>query len=249
MRSQKLDRLDYWKLCMDFTVVQAALIVCGEAPDDLQYQVENNSARCPEGYVAIRTAFHHALNSGKLKPSKAVFQYTDEGYETNHIDIHSTMIAVEEIDRYLKSVHVQCDFFDRWSSASGYLASQPDMPLKLSAALQAWSAVSSDASRLRGRSPKQALEQWLVENAAEFGLLKGDGRPNRTGIEEICKVANWKPSGGAPATPGLNQPTAAPVSVGRKVIHLPLPPQGGFSSGPRKRLADFSSNLDDEIPF
>jgi len=246
-----LDRLDYWRLCTDFTVVQAALIVCGIPPEDMQWSVERTTeTQCPAGYVAIRTALANGLNSGRIKPSKVSFHCTDEGDETNHFDIQSTTIAIEEIDRFLKSMGVICDFFDRAMGNNGSeMGAVAPMPPKLNAALKAWSAVSSDATRLRGRSPKQALEQWLVENAAELGILNGDGRPNRTGIEEICKVANWKPSGGAPSTPALGKPASAPALPGRALIRLPVPPQAGFSSGPRRRDEGFSSNLDDEIPF
>lgn len=243
-----MDQLDYWRLCADFTVVQAALIVCGVAPDDLQYEVERNTSRRPEGYVPIRTALENALYSQRIKPSKASFHWTDEGEQTNSFDLHSTTIAVEEIDRFLKSMGAICDFFDRSDAgAAGDEAAVKLMPPKLRAALKAWSAVSADANRLRGRSPKQALEQWLVENAAELDLLRRDGQPNRTAIEEISKVANWKPSGGAPATPGSDPSSARPLTAGRPLIRLPVPQQG-FSTGPR-RLADFSTNLDDEIPF
>jgi len=72
---------------------------------------------------------------------------------------------------------------------------------KLAAANDAWKAVTSDKTWLRGRSPKKAIELWLKENAARYGLLNKDGTPNATGIEEIAKVANWKPAGGAPTTP------------------------------------------------
>lgn len=246
-----MDRLDYWKLCTDFTVVQAALIVCGIPPEDMQWSVERTSeTQCPEGYVAIRTALANALNSGRIKPSKVSFFCTDEGEETNHFDVHSTTIAIEEIDRFLKSMGVTCDFFDRSVANSGSdLGAAAPMPPKLNAALRAWSAVSSDAARLRGRSPKKALELWLIENAADLGLLNSDGRPNRTGIEEICKVANWKPSGGAPSTPAVGKLASAPALPARKLIRLPMSPVSGFSSGPPNRDDDFRRNLDDEIPF
>ena len=55
---------------------------------------------------------------------------------------------------------------------------------------------------MEGKTPKQALLKWLGEHAAEFELAGEDGKPNESGIEEIAKVANWKPEGGAPKTPG-----------------------------------------------
>lgn len=238
-------RLDYWRVCTDFTVVQAALIACGVAPDSLQYEVERNSSKHPEGYVPLRSAFQNALNSGRLKPSKPAFNYDHEGEPTPYFDIESTTIAAEEIDRFLKSVGVSCEFFDR-GTAEPAPEALTSMPAKLSAAVKAWTAVSSDPARVRGKSPKQALEQWLTEHAAELGLLNRAGQLNRTGIEEICKVANWKPSGGAPATPAasVSMPTA---KTERPILRFPLPPEGGFSSGPR-RTRNLPDDPDD-IPF
>jgi hypothetical protein len=58
-----------------------------------------------------------------------------------------------------------------------------------------------DLCLLEGKTPKQALTKWLRENASRYGLSGDDGAPNETGIEEVAKVANWQPSGGAPRTP------------------------------------------------
>ncbi|CAJ0770188.1 hypothetical protein R8510_00347 [Ralstonia chuxiongensis] len=76
----------------------------------------------------------------------------------------------------------------------------PDHPRyapKLAAAVSAWRAVDGG----KGASPKQAIAKWLREHADEFGLADASGKPNETGIEEVAKVANWQPTGGAPKTP------------------------------------------------
>jgi len=236
-----LDKLDYWKLCTEFTVVQAALIVCGIAPETLQWEVERMvDSKCPPGYVAIRTALVHALQSGKLNPSKKSFRYDEQGEETPYLDIQQTTLEVAEIDRFLKRAGMVCEFFDRTGSGDhGSEQGLNSLPVKLNAALRAWTAVSGDPARLRGKSPKQALEQWLIENAGDLALLNKNGEPNRTGIEEICKVANWKPEGGAKPTPSTQ--ALPPPS---RFIRLPAtapatPPPPEF----------FLSDLDDDIPF
>jgi hypothetical protein len=60
-----------------------------------------------------------------------------------------------------------------------------------------WQAVT-DAGK---KSPKQALDKWLRENAVRFGLTNDEGKPIEAAIEECSKVANWNQSGGAPKTP------------------------------------------------
>lgn len=72
---------------------------------------------------------------------------------------------------------------------------------KLAAALKAWQGVQDDEHIKKGlKSPKQVLEKWLKSHAAEYGLIKKDGRINNEGIEQIAKVVNWKPEGGANKT-------------------------------------------------
>jgi len=81
----------------------------------------------------------------------------------------------------------------------GYL--NPDHPRyvpKLAIAIKAWREVADPM----GKTPLQALREYLESNAQELGLLNRDGTPNKTGIEQIASVANWQPTGGAPKTPG-----------------------------------------------
>jgi hypothetical protein len=68
---------------------------------------------------------------------------------------------------------------------------------KLAAAIHAWEAVSSspekiEREKLHGRRSSIApIQDWLIENSEKCGLIH-KGKPNKTAIEEITKVANWK---------------------------------------------------------
>jgi len=67
------------------------------------------------------------------------------------------------------------------------------VPKELVIALRAWQEVTENGTRgVTGRSPKQHIEKWLEDN--NLGLSAG-------AIDRISTLANWKPSGGAPATP------------------------------------------------
>ena len=84
------------------------------------------------------------------------------------------------------------------TQAPDYL--DPDNPryaAKLAAAVRAWQAVTNPGKK----SPKQALEKWIRENAAVFKLTGDDGNPVAQAVEDCSKVANWQPGGGAPKTP------------------------------------------------
>lgn len=90
-------------------------------------------------------------------------------------------------------------FFPMAADSPGYLdpSSERYAP-KLAAAVRAWEAVTVP----KGMHPKQALMKWVLEHAAEYGLTNEEGKPNETAVDEIAKVANWQPNGGAPKTPG-----------------------------------------------
>jgi len=238
-----MEAIDFWKLCSHFSVVQAALLICGASPDNIQFDVENNERSRPHGYVAARSALVHAIRMGTLEAE--VVEIEDDTFGgPPDLSLHRTLIHCGDLDRFLKSKGVVSAFFDRSSGdvevpvkADGHL-----FPRKLDAAIKAWTAVTGDPERLRGKSPKQALEAWLTEHAAELGLLNKDGAPNRSGIEEICKVANWKPEGGATPTP-----SAKSVQVTPSLIQLPDPRRTVPLAPPPRET--FSADLDDEIPF
>jgi len=233
-----IEPIDFWRLCNEYSVVQAALLIVGVLPEDLEFAVEH-AAKKPTGYVAVRTALVNAIRSEELEATIV--------YEQGHlgdpmlVDLHQTRIHVRDLDAFVKSKRMICAVFDREELAPAELdPGAAHYPPKLDAALRAWRAVTGEPERLRGKSPKQAIEKWLLEHAGEVGLLNKDGRPNRNGIEEICKVANWKPEGGATPTPATAPTLPRPSTLTR----LPEPRKEG-----RPEALSFPADLDDEIPF
>jgi hypothetical protein len=77
-------------------------------------------------------------------------------------------------------------------------AENPHYSKKLAAAVSAWRALSLGQDKATKRHPKTLAIEWLKANAQAFGLVKIDGQLNEQGIEDIAKVVNWKPEGGAP---------------------------------------------------
>jgi len=231
-----VEPIDYWKLCSQYSIVQAALLTCGHVPDDYQYVVERQ-VNTPTGYVAVRSALYNAVLSGRLKATER--QRLDDDGEPFGLDMHETVIDVADLAQFLRSSGFEAPFFDRPSTSHARLLDGPLYPAKLAAANKAWAAVTGNPSLLIGKSPKQALDKWLSDNAADLQLLNRDGTINRTGIEEICKVANWKPSGGATPTPSANELThSVPL------VRLPAPRK---ESPPSTK--DVSYDLNDDIPF
>jgi hypothetical protein len=119
---------------------------------------------------------------------------------------------------------------------------------QLAAAVRAWNEVTADTGALNGKTPKKALEIWLRKHANEYGLTNKDGNPNELGIEEICKVANWKPAGGASPTSvaTLTPPPEEKSSWTRRV--RPNPPTRR-ANRPALLATTTPPDIDDDIPF
>ena len=199
------DEIDitYWRLCDEFTIQEAALLVVGENPSAHTYVERQDPDKQPAGYEAASVAILRALSSGAIKGR--IVACTDTDMNGNEFPIDGTVAMSSLVDRtsvreWLRSRGVTTGFFfPERSTTADYLDPQhPRYAPKLAAAVRAWTEVKNPGNK----TPKQAIGKWLRENAAQFALTDEDGKPNETGIEEVSKVANWQPSGGAPKTPG-----------------------------------------------
>jgi hypothetical protein len=204
-----VEELDYWRLCEELSVIHAALLIAGCNPtsdfadvEDLELQKRRNA------YEAAKTALSHAVRSGRLPATirNEIAEQWDHYIECYvHVegdspDLAQTTILVTDLREWLMSRGIRSGFFfPDVADAPDYLDRRhPRYAPKLAAAVKAWLAVAVP----NGKHPKQALAKWLRQHAADFDLADEEGKPNETGIEEIAKVANWQPTGGAPRTPG-----------------------------------------------
>jgi hypothetical protein len=204
-----MEGLDYWRLCDELSVIQAALLIADCDPSsDASYIETWSPKQRPPGYEAAKTAISNALRrgaiTGRLIP---LYEHDINGNVCDaieeSIDLSSSRIDVKSLRGWLAGRGLKTGFFFPEEQDFGdYLDSRhPRYAPKLAAAVLAWRATENE-SAISGKSPKQALMKWLREHAADFGLTDEDGKPNETGIEEAAKVANWQPTGGAPKTPG-----------------------------------------------
>lgn len=201
-----MESLDYWRLCDELSVVHAALLLVGSDPSsEAGRSVESwKMHERPDGYEAAKTAITNALRLEKIKGTIIpIYQRDFHGVEfeqANSIDVAASRLNVESLRQWLQLRGINTGFFFPMATdATDYLdRNNPRYAPKLAAAIRAWQAVSNPA----GNHPKKALLKWLREHASEFDLTDDEGKTNETGIEEVAKVANWQPNGGAPKTPG-----------------------------------------------
>lgn len=213
--------LDFWRLCDELSIVQASLLVVGHDPsNDANYVEQWDYHDRPEGYEACKAAIIAAVRSKEIDATPVMVvnsqfdndieQYYE--YETKDLDLEKTKVSVLSLKIFLQNKGIKSGFFfNKEADSADYLdIRSPCYSPKLAAAINAWGAVSGDAKLRRGKTVKQALVNWLTVHAAQYGLVKDDGRPNENGIEEIAKIANWDTKGGAPKTPEARTIANAP---------------------------------------
>lgn len=198
------DDLDYWRLCDELSIYEAALLIVGQSPGNQPYVESWETHKRPKGYEAAKSAIKNALLGGRIKGTVEPETTSDingnpEPIE-NSISLFASRVEVQSLKAWLASRGLQRGFFfpDQGETPDYLDPNNPRYAPKLAAAVRAWQAVTAPA----GKHPKQALAKWLREHATEFDLTDDEGVPNETGIEDAAKVANWQPGGGAPKTPG-----------------------------------------------
>lgn len=197
---------DYWRLPEAYTIQQAALLIVGIDPSSPtgsnceNWKIEER----PRGYEAAKQGIASALKDGRIKGQQTPEYDTDINGNLYPIDQSfdrcRSEVGRESLIAWLVSRGIRHGFFfPDATGAPDYLDKRNERYApKLAAAVRAWQIVTDPG----GKHPKQALTKWLREHASEFGLSDDEGKPNEIGIEEVAKVANWQPGGGAPKTPG-----------------------------------------------
>ncbi len=201
-----MESLDYWRLCDELSIIQAALLLAECDPSgENGYTEDWQMHERPHGYEAAKTAIANAFRRGAIKGRLIPnYEYDMNGHKCGEIDdsidLAESRVDVESLRQWLETRGIRSGFFfPATTDAPDYLnPKNPRYAPKLAAAVRAWQSVTDPG----GKHPKQALAKWLREHAAEFGMTDDEGKPNETGIEEAAKVANWQPGGGAPRTPG-----------------------------------------------
>jgi hypothetical protein len=101
-----MDELDYWRLCDEVFVVQAALLIVGEDRSERQGYIENEQPKNkPSGYDAVRA---NAIKGNRLP---ANISRVDDQFGNDGIDWYQTTVLVEDLRTWLKSRGVTTGFF------------------------------------------------------------------------------------------------------------------------------------------
>lgn len=216
-----MDKFDYWRLCDELTVVQAALLLADIAPDkEFHYILNWEEHKRPEKFCGTFAALSHAVRGGRIPATlytfhESVWDEVTQSHilrDTGNPDWDKTTVMVEDLKNWLKSQEQQIEsgfFFPQTgeteaNTTPGYLdPKHPHYAPKLAATIAAWHAIDTNPELMRKKSVKQALRDWVEENAEQLGLIKkNETAPSKNSLDEISAVSNWDSDGGAPKTSG-----------------------------------------------
>ena len=239
-----MDRTQRWKLADELTVYQIALLIAGYDPSEFE---KDQYYQWPEIVKNEISPYLNAVKNAARAEKISMIKYTEDGYNSDDIDWNRSVINVDSLIAWMRSRNFVDGFFISESEEIESISNKNSefYAPKLAAAVRAWKEVTSNPDALKGRTPKKALEMWLREYADEYGLSNKDSLPNQLGIEEVCKVANWKPGGGVSPTPGQPSAEAKTDAPTRGRIVRPRP-----TTPPKPGRSDRQPNQskDDDIP-
>lgn len=235
-----MESIFLWRLCETLTIPQAALLMIGCDPENLECEVEiTHGSKPPEGYGPCKAALISAIAEGKVN-GKLMYYDSDFSDEKN-LSVIDSSVEVGSLKDWLleKGFHEHFFFFPDGVEREFLDSDHPRYAPKLAAAVTAWRAFD-DPEAQKAKTPKQAIMKWLRENARRFELSDEDGNPIESAIEEVAKIANWQPKGGAPTTPNG---TLKPKKVSKSTLLSITGPKFTPKQEPN------GYELDDDIPF
>lgn len=241
----KLKAIDYWRLADQLTVTQAALLICGYDPSELQDSVYRRADVNPHGFVAVRHALKSAIQAETFNHRESLVVDTNDGEYYPDDDL--ALVKVDEIKAWLSNKGIKRHFFFFPEEPEGEFLSptHPRYSPKLAAAVRAWQAMEDE--KLHGRTAKQSVKKWLRLHCTDYELSDDEGKPLESAIEEIAKIVNWNPRGGAPSAPSTVG-SSEPAGISTALTAL----DKNFAVTEEKKIG-FSGitdlDLDAEIPF
>ena len=167
---------EYWKLADNLTATQAALLILNEDPTELQH-LSYTEIKKIEHFDPVFTSITNSINGIGDNNLKAHISYCnldaeeiEFGGRTEPLpNWDETIIPTDELKAWLLSRNFKPSFFFGESSPEpDYLnKNHPRYAPKLAAAVKVWLAMEDD-NLFKGKSPKDAMENWLESRYSEL---------------------------------------------------------------------------------
>src|SRR6185437_8197311 len=97
MTHAEIDSFNYWRLCDELSVAQAALLIVGEDPSVTQDYIDHwEPEKRPRGYDAAKAALVNGIKAKRL--SANIVEIKNEmGQPTGEPDWYQTTVSVESL--------------------------------------------------------------------------------------------------------------------------------------------------------
>lgn len=214
------NKIDYdkWKQYRQLTVDEAMNLISGFEPGTYKFcnvresEMASNSVHIYRALAEDLIKFNiitHIRGEKADWPNFCRLVASEDYYNPHSQWWDTALLQVDDLKKWLNSKGFKSVFFETDNSTGVSIPDYLNRDLedgyspKLAAAVRVWEHFYYDQSKIKlGKSLKQRMVEWLKENTKDFGLLHKDGKdkgkPIDLAIEEIAKIANWKPEGGAP---------------------------------------------------
>lgn len=189
-----MGEFDLWLKKENLKIQEAILLLMGINPSSVDLDSLDTKPPSPD-YNTWESVLKDAIEADILVANKA---YDPESMRPDYIYWNETTIPTKNLVRWLFRKEIKDNIFVKQNMTSQFDYLDPENKFyapKLHAAVEAWLDVTNDPKPLKG-TPKEAIRKYLEKNAKLYGLTV-KRKPNKTAIEEICKIANWRPEGGA----------------------------------------------------
>ncbi len=129
-----MESLDYWRLCDELSIIQAALLLAECDPSAGEGYAENwDMDKRPKGYEAAKTAITNAFRRGTIKGRLIhVYEYDINGNQCGAIDdsinLVESRVEVESLRQWLETRGIRTGFFFPAAAHPRPPASNPPTP-------------------------------------------------------------------------------------------------------------------------
>ena len=201
--------LDKWRKCPELTVDDAMNLILGFEPGTYSFDYENESSMPPDAVPIYRKLIHDIrkfelrinLNGIDVKDESSLYWAVSLSGDESPGGYwwHDGRLLTIDLRGWIQKSGFPCTFFEiKPANAPAYMDSEHEMySTKLAAAVKAWEHFAVNGLTNPKKTPKQNIEAWLIDNANHLNLLY-NRQVSKLTIEEIAKIVNWKPEGGAP---------------------------------------------------
>lgn len=204
---------DMFKLLDMLSIEDASAMIAGVSPDcvqknwngDEEYVFLNTNSNHPknanEVFSVCMSTLKNAVRLGKIEADICVLTGSihltkgnsqSDWLASHEIDTRRTTIDREDLKEWLEHRDVYPSTLFPINPKTSYMnRKHPNYSPELAACVASWT--EAQTASMNGQTIKQYLEQWLRDNAHDYGVKNAKGSKK---FAELASIPNWDTTGG-----------------------------------------------------